>query len=82
MPKIKPPSPADKSYQQRLEAAFPALCQARAYAFGQGEVSLPDAVDTLQDWAMTRGLVELIGQDEVQRIMAEAFAPYRDDLNG
>lgn len=87
MSKIRPPSESDnpqdrRTYAQRIEAAFPALCGARAYAYGQGEVSLQDAVDTLQDWAVTRGLVELVGQDEVQRMMAEAFAPYRDDLNG
>lgn len=90
MTKIKPPSESDNrkrriapplgTYQQRLEEAFPVLCQGHALAYSQGRLRLQDAVDTLQDWAFSRGLVELIGQDEVQRIMAEAFLPHRKDL--
>lgn len=73
-------SPQRQSYQQRMALAFPALCWARAYHWSQGEETLPDAVDWLQDWASTRGLVELIGQDAVQAIMAEHVLPYRGDL--
>lgn len=74
-------SPQTQSYQQRIEAAFPALCWARAYHWSQGEHSLQEAVDWCQDWAVTRGLVEFIGQDAVQAIMAEAWLPWRAELD-
>ncbi|PDT57109.1 hypothetical protein CO678_35105 [Bradyrhizobium diazoefficiens] len=38
-----------------------------------------DAVDCIQRHAMLAGIVDEIGQDEVQRLMGEAFAPV-DDL--
>ena len=46
------------------------------YALG---VDLITAVDRLQDFAFTRDLVDEIGQDAVQAIMAEAFGPLRDE---
>lgn len=61
-----------------LHEAFAALCQSRAYRYRQGELTGIEAVDWLQNWAFTRGLIESIGQDEVQRIMSEAFLPYRE----
>jgi hypothetical protein len=38
---------------------------------------LPEAVDVLQDLAVSTGLVDLLGQDSVQAIMATAFKPSR-----
>jgi len=58
--------------------AFRARCEARAYLFSIGELDLHEAVDVLQADAERTGLLELIGQDEVQRIMSDAFRPYRD----
>ena len=34
---------------------------------------IPGAVDALESWAAHAGLIERIGQDEVQRLIAEAF---------
>ena len=63
---------------QTLINSFRALCEARAYRYGEGELTGIDAVDYLQDWAFTRGLIDAIGQDAVQAIMADAFRPYRE----
>jgi hypothetical protein len=49
------------------------LGSSRLYA--EGEVNLHTAVDKLQADAVSTGLVELIGQDKVQSLMADAFGP-------
>jgi hypothetical protein len=59
---------------------FQARCEARAQLWQLGELDLPEAVDALQAWAQHIGLIEEIGQDAVQQIMATAFAAVRDDL--
>jgi hypothetical protein len=59
---------------------FIARAEARAKLWQIGEISLHDAVDELQRAAEASGLVAELGQDEVQRLMVEAFAPLRDDL--
>jgi hypothetical protein len=61
---------------------FQALCESRALRWQQGDLELADAVDWLQHIAEKNGLVQAIGQDAVQLIMARAFAAVRDDLNG
>jgi hypothetical protein len=38
-----------------------------------GMMPLQEAVDGLQDMAVSTGLVDLLGQDAVQSIMAKAF---------
>jgi hypothetical protein len=53
---------------------FELRCWARAHLFAGGEYDLQEAVDPLQDAAEASGLVAELGQDEVQRMMAEAFA--------
>jgi hypothetical protein len=53
--------------------AFRARCEARAILWAACEFDLPTAVDKLQADAVRDGLVDEIGQDEVQRIMAAAF---------
>jgi hypothetical protein len=58
---------------------FETLCRTRAELFALGEYSLHDAVDRLQSWAVSNGLVEQLGQDEVQKIMAAAFGEVRED---
>jgi hypothetical protein len=54
---------------------------ARARLWRIGELDLHDAVDVLQAAAAEYGLVNTIGQDAVQEIMARAFAAVRDNLN-
>jgi hypothetical protein len=58
------PSPVD---------CFRARCEARAWLVEAGELHLHEAVDGLQADAVAGGLVEAIGQDAVQAIMAAAF---------
>lgn len=65
--------------QADLLEVFQARCQARALLYLGGAISLHDAVDELQRAAEATGLVEQIGQDEVQAIMSDAFAVVRQD---
>jgi hypothetical protein len=53
-------------------------CEARAMLYGAGEYTLIEAVDGLQEAAERAGLLEQIGQDQVQQIMSDAFAPFRE----
>jgi hypothetical protein len=53
---------------------FTARAEARALLCFCGELELADAVDELQAVAERDGLVAAIGQDEVQRIIADVFA--------
>jgi hypothetical protein len=52
---------------------FKARAEARALLWRVGEFSLHDAVDVLQADAVESGLVDEVGQDRVQAIMADAF---------
>jgi hypothetical protein len=58
--------------------AFTLRAECRALLWADGELSLHEAVDVLQANAERDGLVELIGQDAVQAIMAAAFQPFRE----
>jgi hypothetical protein len=51
---------------------------ARAYLWHIGELELHEAVDKLQRDAARSGLVDELGQDRVQQIIADAFRPYRE----
>jgi hypothetical protein len=53
--------------------AFKARAEARAILWAACEYDLHDAVDPLQAAAVSTGLVDKIGQDAVQAIMARAF---------
>jgi hypothetical protein len=57
---------------------FVARAEARAYLWAIGEYEIAEAVDVLQHDAERDGLIERIGQDGVQAILAEAFRPYRE----
>jgi hypothetical protein len=59
---------------------FRARAEARAILWAVGEIDLHEAADKLLADAERDGLVAAIGQDAVQQILADAFAPYRDDL--
>jgi hypothetical protein len=52
---------------------FTARAEARAILYAAGEYTLQEAVDGLQRAAEALGLIEDIGQDAVQLIIAEAF---------
>ena len=58
---------------------FIASAEARALLWQAGEIDLHQAVDELQAAAERDELVTLLGQDEVQRLMAEAFRKVRED---
>jgi hypothetical protein len=59
---------------------FRERCEARALLFANGQMSLHEAVDELQNAAVGRGLIDLVGQDQVQAIMGAAFATVRSVL--
>jgi hypothetical protein len=68
---------ADATANNALIEAFALRCWSRDRLYAEGELDLHDAVDVLQEFAGTSGLVATIGQDEVQAIMADAFRPIR-----
>jgi hypothetical protein len=59
---------------------FAARCEARAVLWQAGELTLHEAVDVLWSDAVASELVAALGDDEIQRLMAGAFAAVRDDL--
>ncbi|MCP2125798.1 hypothetical protein [Bradyrhizobium ottawaense] len=56
-------------------APFEELCRDYVGWWLDGILEKSDAVDCVQRHAELWGVVDEIGQDEVQRLMAEAFAP-------
>jgi hypothetical protein len=60
-----------------LLEVFEARCQARALLYQNGELTLHESVDALQTAAVAGGLVNKIGQDAVQALMAKAFSKAR-----
>jgi hypothetical protein len=62
-----------------LRDFFVDVCESRAHLFANGVLTLHEAVDEVQAIAVRTGLVEMIGQDEVQEIMVGA-APLAPDL--
>jgi len=74
------PSVDQKNLQQHVGKrpadpleVFSARCQARAQLWWVGEIDLHHGVDALQSAAVKLGLIQKLGQDQVQRLMAEAF---------
>ena len=55
---------------------FRERCEARAILVEACLFDLQDAVDGFQEAAVASGLVEEVGQDAVQKMMAEAFAKF------
>jgi hypothetical protein len=70
--------------QQRLRidpvAVFIARAEARAMLWAAAEITLHEALDELWAAAVRDGLVARLGVDEVQKLLATAFALQRDDL--
>jgi hypothetical protein len=58
-------------------AVLIARAEARALLWQAGELDLHEAVDELQAAAEASGLVDELGQNEVQAIIAEAFEAVR-----
>jgi hypothetical protein len=56
---------------------FKARAEARAIVWAACEIDLHEAVDVLQADAVSTGLVARLGQDAVQRILADAFHRFR-----
>jgi hypothetical protein len=52
---------------------FRKRCVARIAMVRSGRMALVDVVDALQDAARREGLVEIFGQDEIQRVLGEVF---------
>ena len=52
---------------------FEMRCWARAYLVAHEMICLQEGVDVLQELAVETGLVDLLGQDAVQSIVAKAF---------
>jgi hypothetical protein len=71
------PRPGRLSLSAR--AVFETRCEGRAILCALGEFDLHEAVDLLQADAVATGLVNEIGQDAVQAIMADAFGRIRRD---
>lgn len=55
---------------------FAARANVRAYLWSIGELDLIEAVDALQAAAVRDGLIQRVGQDEIQAMIADAFWPY------
>jgi hypothetical protein len=68
---------ADKRKIDPLDC-FYERASSRAYLWSIGEYELAEAVDALQASAVRYGLIDRIGQDAVQAILADAFRPYRE----
>jgi tRNA A22 N-methylase len=58
-------------------AVFKARAEARAILWAACEIDLHEAVDVLQADAVSTGLVAGLGQDAMQRILADAFHRFR-----
>jgi hypothetical protein len=57
--------------------AFAARAEARALLWKCCEFDLQEAVDVLQADAERAGLIDQLGQDRVQQIIADAFHSFR-----
>ncbi|WFU28347.1 hypothetical protein QA649_19655 [Bradyrhizobium sp. CB1717] len=65
-------------YQERQLAVFAERCGTLAERVAAGQLRLIDAADMLQSAAEISGLVEMVGDDRVQEIMASAFTGRRE----
>jgi hypothetical protein len=58
-------------------SAFRLRCEARALLVVEGAIDFQTAVDELQASAVKSSIIDVVGQDAVQAIMANAFAKVR-----
>jgi hypothetical protein len=71
-------APAITQNRVALLDCFIERADARAYLWSIGELTRHEAVDVLQHDAERDGLVDELGQDGVQKILADAFAAFRE----
>jgi hypothetical protein len=69
--------PAISTHRVDSLDCFIERASARAYLWSIGEYSLHEVVDVLQHDAKRQGLIARVGQDAVQKILADALLPYR-----
>ena len=72
------PATAATIKRVNLLDAFIERAEARALLWSIGELELHEAVDNLQRDAERNGLVDELGQDRVQKILADSFRTYRE----
>jgi hypothetical protein len=72
-----PAAATNESANVSLLEIFKERCEARCLLVAGGAMPLIEAVDGLQLAAERTGLIDKLGQDEVQRIMGESFARWR-----
>lgn len=68
---------AREAYGRQLLAAFDAYCTAIVWHVRTGKITIRGAADAAHDFADSNGLIQMVGKDRVQRIMAKAFANAR-----
>jgi hypothetical protein len=74
--RVAPPrgrAPAQARTPISLPTLFKARAEARALLYAACMIDLHEAIDPLQAFAVESGLVNQIGQDAVQAILADAF---------
>jgi len=64
-----------------LREIFSGRCEVRAILCEAAKLTLHEAVDVLQRDAECDGLVDMLGQDAVQAMIAEAFGPVASATN-
>jgi hypothetical protein len=57
---------------------FAIRCSDMVDRIAAGEIGFIDGIDMLYSAAIWSGLVDNVGDDEVQLVMAAAFGPYRE----
>jgi hypothetical protein len=70
-------NPHDNPNTRKLILQFHALCGDYAAKVHAKKIDLHHGVDACQNFAVGRGLPELIGQDAVQDILTQAFKQSR-----
>ena len=74
--------PPARSPHPEIIEAFEIRSWARAYLASVGAMDFHEAVDSLQELAVGNGLVERLGQDGVQDLMASQFEAVRSTFCG
>jgi hypothetical protein len=57
-----------------LEIDFRKTVKTGAWLYRYGYLDLQTAIDKLQGYAVRRGVVRALGQDDVQQVLSSAFA--------
>jgi hypothetical protein len=80
IPEWRPLHKGGQSAPLTRTEVFGARAEAHAALYKACELDLHEAVDALQTAAISSGLINQIGQDAVQAIMAAAFGEARRDV--